>query len=181
MSIFMLGLPLGNAGCAVDQRNCSPSTTAGNRRFIVALIPGLLCALGAYMIHEPKRGGTELHNIGAAKRDGSPYALVLSIPTMRWIIVSGALHNFNMYAIGGFLTPLVIRVHGLDPAVGRLGDDGRLRTGRRAGHDAGRTDGRRHLAPPPQRPHAAGRLGHRVGRAADVLRAWAARRRLADL
>ena len=52
-----------------------------------------------------------LHDIGAAKRDGSPYALVLSIPTMRWIIASGALHNFNMYAIGGFLKPLVMRVH----------------------------------------------------------------------
>jgi MFS family permease len=35
---------------------------------------------------------------------------------MRWIIVSGALHNFNMYAIGGFLTPLVIRVHGMSPS-----------------------------------------------------------------
>ena len=33
---------------------------------------------------------------------------------MLWIIVSGALHNFNMYAIGGFLTPFTMRVHGKD-------------------------------------------------------------------
>jgi MFS family permease len=33
---------------------------------------------------------------------------------MRWIIASGALHNFNMYAIGGFLTPFVMRVHDKD-------------------------------------------------------------------
>jgi MFS family permease len=82
--------------------------------FFVALGPGLLCAIGAAMLTEPKRGGTEVHDVGAKKRDGSPFALVLSIPTMRWIIASGALHNFNMYAIGGFLTPLVIRVHHLD-------------------------------------------------------------------
>ena len=48
------------------------------------------------------------------KREGIAYKLVLSIPTMRWIIASGALHNFNMYAIGGFLTPYVMRVHGQD-------------------------------------------------------------------
>ena len=33
---------------------------------------------------------------------------------MLWIIASGALHNFNMYTIGGFLTPLVIRYYGMD-------------------------------------------------------------------
>jgi predicted MFS family arabinose efflux permease len=37
--------------------------------------------------------------------------LVLSIPTMWWIIASGALHNFNMYAIGAFLSPFLQRVH----------------------------------------------------------------------
>jgi MFS family permease len=82
--------------------------------FYVALVPGLLCAVGAALIHEPRRGATELHDVGSRKRDGSPYLLVLSIPTMRWIIASGALHNFNMYAIGGFLTPFVMRVHEKD-------------------------------------------------------------------
>jgi MFS family permease len=113
MSIFMLGLPLGNAACLL----CSGTVAkhyGWQSAFYVALIPGLLCALGAAMLHEPKRGGTEAHDIGARKRDGSPYKLVLSIPTMRWIIASGALHNFNMYAIGGFLTPFVMRVHDKD-------------------------------------------------------------------
>jgi MFS family permease len=114
MSIFMLGLPLGNAA-ALLVSGVLTQHFGWRSAFFVALVPGLLCAVGAYLIHEPKRGGTEAHNIGAQKRDGSPYSLVLSIPTMRWIIVSGALHNFNMYAIGGFLAPLVIRVHGLNP------------------------------------------------------------------
>jgi MFS family permease len=33
---------------------------------------------------------------------------------MRWLIISGALHNFNMYAIGSFLTPYLMRYHGAD-------------------------------------------------------------------
>src|ERR1044072_1943621 len=33
---------------------------------------------------------------------------------MRWLIISGALHNFNMYAIGSFLTPFLMRYHGSD-------------------------------------------------------------------
>ena len=33
---------------------------------------------------------------------------------MRWIIISGALQNFIMYAVGGFLTPYMMRVHGKD-------------------------------------------------------------------
>jgi MFS family permease len=33
---------------------------------------------------------------------------------MWWVIASGALHNFNMYAIGAFLTPLLMRHHQLD-------------------------------------------------------------------
>lgn len=113
MSIFMLGLPLGNAACLLFSGTVAKQY-GWQSAFYVALIPGLLCAVGAAMIHEPKRGGTEAHAIGSQKRAGSPYLLVLSIPTMRWIIASGALHNFNMYAIGGFLTPFVMRVHHTD-------------------------------------------------------------------
>jgi MFS family permease len=33
---------------------------------------------------------------------------------MWWIIASGALHNFNMYAIGSFLAPFLMRFHGVN-------------------------------------------------------------------
>jgi hypothetical protein len=32
---------------------------------------------------------------------------------MWWIIVSGALHNFNMYALGTFITSFLTRYHGV--------------------------------------------------------------------
>jgi MFS family permease len=43
-------------------------------------------------------------------------ATILKIPTMWWIIASGALLNFNMYAIATFLPAFLSRIHGLSLA-----------------------------------------------------------------
>ncbi|MBD0369699.1 MAG: MFS transporter [Pyrinomonadaceae bacterium] len=113
LSIFMLGLPVGVALSFAVSGTIARSY-GWRPAFYVAGIPGLLCALAVLLIREPQRGATEVHRIGGSKREGSPYRLVLSIPTMRWLIISGALHNFNMYAIGSFLTPFLMRYHGAD-------------------------------------------------------------------
>ncbi len=113
LSVFMIGLPVGVAlsflcSSLLEQRFGWRFT------FYLSMIPGLLFAVLALLISEPARGCTEIHNIkGTAKRKGSPFLLVLSIPTMWWIILSGALFNFNMYAIGSFLSPFLQRVHHL--------------------------------------------------------------------
>jgi MFS family permease len=113
LSAFMLGLPVGIAlsfavsGTITRMYGWRPA-------FYVAGIPGLLCALMVLFIREPKRGAAETQSIGRRQREGSPYRLVLSTPTMRWLIISGALHNFNMYAIGAFITPFLMRYHGAD-------------------------------------------------------------------
>jgi len=70
----------------------------------------MLC-LALLAMHEPRRGMSEATRVGDARRPGSPYLLVLGIPTMWWIIASGALHNFNMYALGSFLPAFLIRYH----------------------------------------------------------------------
>jgi MFS family permease len=41
--------------------------------------------------------------------------IVLSLPTIWLIIASGALHNFNMYALGGWLASLLQRYHSVKP------------------------------------------------------------------
>jgi MFS family permease len=113
LSVFMLGLPLGNAlAYAVG----GPVTQAWGWRaaFFVAGVPGLICVLAVRWLREPQRGLSETHAVGDRRRPGSPYALVLSIPTMWWLIASGALHNFNMYAIAQFLSPFLIRFHGVN-------------------------------------------------------------------
>ena len=113
LSFFMLGLPVGIAlSYAISG---SVAQAYGWRAaFYVAGIPGLFCTLAILFINEPRRGASEIHDVGARKRAGSPYRLVLSIPTMWWIIASGALQTFNMYAIGQFLTPFLMRYHHQD-------------------------------------------------------------------
>jgi MFS family permease len=113
LSIFMLGLPVGVA-LSFAVSGVVARQYGWRAAFLVAGIPGILCAIAALFIKEPRRGGSETHNIGTEKRAGSPYKLVLSSPTMLWLIASGALHNFNMYAIGAFITPFLMRYHGTD-------------------------------------------------------------------
>jgi MFS family permease len=110
MSAFMLGLPIG-LGVASYAGGRIAEVWGWRAAFYVAGIPGILCALAALRIHEPRRGLVEEHAIGARRRSGSPYRLVLAIPTVWWVIASGALHNFNMYALGAFLSPFLIRFH----------------------------------------------------------------------
>src|SRR5260221_731365 len=59
------------------------------------------------------RGGPEPHPIGARRRTDSTVALLPHPPSLAWIIVSGALHNFNMYALTTFVPALLTRHHGL--------------------------------------------------------------------
>ena len=113
LSIFMLGLPVGVA-LSFAVSGVVARQYGWRAAFLVAGIPGILCAIAALLIREPQRGATETHHVGTGKREGSPYKLVLSSPTMLWLIASGALHNFNMYAIGAFITPFLMRYHGAD-------------------------------------------------------------------
>jgi MFS family permease len=113
VSLFMMGLPVGLA-LSFFLGGYITKNYGWQAAFFAPVIPGVLCAAWAYMTPEPLRGAAETHAIGAAKREGSAFGLVLSIPTMWWVIASGALHNFNMYAIGAFLTPLLMRHHHLD-------------------------------------------------------------------
>jgi predicted MFS family arabinose efflux permease len=115
IAIWMLGLPLG-LGLANGTGGWVAHTWGWRSAFYLAAIPGILCAVAALWIKEPARGTVEEHAVGDRRRAGSPYALVLSIPTLWWVIASGALHNFNMYALGAFLVPFLIRFHGVNTA-----------------------------------------------------------------
>jgi predicted MFS family arabinose efflux permease len=111
MSIFMMGLPI---GIALSYLVGSFVAHAWGWRaaFFVAGLPGLLVAIAALFITEPARGMKETVVAGTRTRSGSPWRILLSIPTLWWLILSGALHNFNMYALGSFLSPLLMRYHG---------------------------------------------------------------------
>jgi len=65
------------------------------------------------VLREPERGASELHLAPLA-----PTSMwsVLRIPTLWWIIASGALLNFNAYAFATFLPAFLSRVYGLSLA-----------------------------------------------------------------
>src|SRR5712692_5099588 len=113
LSIFMLGLPIGNfLGNLVSGHVAS--AFGWRSAFYIACVPGLLLAVLALRIREPARGAAEASCVPARQREGSPYWRILRIPTMRWIIISGSLFNFNAYALGAFLPAFLSRYHGLN-------------------------------------------------------------------
>ena len=110
LGVFMLGLPIGLClayltggflGHAFGWRAC----------FIIACIPGLILSVVILRMPEAPRGAAPAS--AEAGTPASPYRRVLRIRTMWWIIASGALHNFNMYAINAFQTPYLQRFHEL--------------------------------------------------------------------
>jgi predicted MFS family arabinose efflux permease len=112
LSLYMMGLPVGIA-LSFAVSSVVAARWGWRAAFYVAGLPGIACAVAALAIKEPRRGRSEAHDVGDRRRRGSPYLLVLSIPTMWWLILSGALHNFNMYALGAFLSPFLTRFHRL--------------------------------------------------------------------
>lgn len=112
MAIFMLGLPLG-LFAAYMLSGVIGEVWGWRAAFFVACAPGIVLGMLALFIREPVRGATERQGMPPARDGRSPYAAVLRIRTMWWIIVSGLLFNFNMYAVNTFQTPFLQRFHDL--------------------------------------------------------------------
>ena len=122
IAVFMLGLPLG-LGLSYVISGLIAHSVGWRAALFVAGVPGLFLGVLALWLPEPPRGAAEIRADGSAgavpsqaARQESAVLAVLRIPTMRWIIVSGALLNLNMYALGTFLTSLLRRYHGLNEA-----------------------------------------------------------------
>lgn len=119
MSIFMLGLPLGLA-LSFLVSGVVAMHYGWRTAFFVAGIPGLLLAVAVLFIIDPVRGGAESHAVRSEPLRFTVAARrVLAMPTMWLIIISGALHNFNMYAQLTFVASFLMRYHGLD--IGQAG------------------------------------------------------------
>ena len=120
LSAFMLGVPIGGA---LSFLLCGPIAQAWGWRtaLVSAATPAIILVPLLLLVREPVRGASE-ETLGEAaatepKRDvrGSIFA-VLRIHTLWWIILSGALLNFNMYALATFLPAFMTRVHGYSVA-----------------------------------------------------------------
>jgi MFS family permease len=112
LALFMLGVPVGGA---LSFFFSGPLAQAYGWRaaMILAAAPALLLVPALLLLPEPKRGASEIYLAPLAQ---SSMWTILRIPTLWWIIASGALLNFNMYAIATFLPAFLSRVHGLSLA-----------------------------------------------------------------
>jgi MFS family permease len=118
LSVFMLGLPLG-LGLSYIISGLIAQALTWRAALFVAGIPGVVLGGLALWLPEPTRGGADQAVVLAPQR-GSALLAVLRIPTMWWIILSGALLNLNMYALGSFLTSFLKLYHGRDTADANL-------------------------------------------------------------
>jgi MFS family permease len=109
LALFMLGVPIGGA---LSYFFSGPVAQAFGWRaaMVLAAVPAVILIPLVLRLSEPVRGAAEGHHELPGR---SSMLTILKIPTMWWIIASGALLNFNMYAIATFLPALLSRIHGL--------------------------------------------------------------------
>ena len=112
LALFMLGVPVGGA---IGFFFSGPLAQAYGWRaaMIVAAAPALFLLPALLLLPEPQRGASEIHSVPFPR---SSMWTILRIPTLWWIIASGALLNFNMYAIATFLPAFLSRIHGVSVA-----------------------------------------------------------------
>lgn len=109
LALFMIGVPLGGA---LAYFFSGPIAQAFGWRaaMVVAAAPALLLIPLLLRLREPRRGAAE------SQHEVTPTGLramatVARIPTLWWIIASGALLNFNMYALGVFIPAFLSRIY----------------------------------------------------------------------
>lgn len=110
MSIFMLGLPLGIA-LSFFVSGSVAKEYGWRAAFFVAGIPGILLAVVSLFLPSTKADDITTET-SAAQIDS--FRDVLTSRIMLWIIASGAIHNFSLYALSSFITPFLMRYYGLD-------------------------------------------------------------------
>jgi predicted MFS family arabinose efflux permease len=111
LSIFMMGLPVGLAA-SYGVSSAIAQAWGWRSAFYLAVLPGLACATAVLFVAEPRRSTASAPDSPAPAAPRSAYRVVLSIPTLWWLILSGAIHNFTLYAISSFLSPFLMRYHG---------------------------------------------------------------------
>lgn len=113
LAIFMMGVPIGGA---LGYFFGGPIAQAYGWRaaMISAALPALLLVPALLILREPERGASEPHRHQALVT--SSVWSILRIPTLWWIIASGALLNFCAYVFATFLPAFLTRVHGLSVA-----------------------------------------------------------------
>ena len=104
LALFMLGVPI---GMSLSSLCSGPVAQAFGWRaaMVLAAGPALLLIPALLTLHEPRTQ--------SEPRASASAWIILRIPTLWWIIASGAIFNFTMYAFAVFLASFLMRVHGV--------------------------------------------------------------------
>jgi MFS family permease len=118
LALFMLGVPVGGA---LTYFFSGPIAQAYGWRvaMVIAAAPAVLLIPLLLRLREPRRGAAEACHSEPPDK-GSTKAM-LRIPTLWWIIASGATLNFNMYALGLFMPAYLSRIHHVSLAGSGIG------------------------------------------------------------
>jgi predicted MFS family arabinose efflux permease len=113
LALFMLGVPIGGA---LSYAISGPAAQAWGWRtaLVVAALPAVLLIPALSRLDEPARGASEARP--PAPSAATSVWSILRIPTLWWIVASGALVNFNLYALATFFPAFLTRYHGLSVA-----------------------------------------------------------------
>jgi MFS family permease len=117
LAFFMLGLPLGGfLGTYVSGHVAA--AYGWRMAFFIGCFPGLLLTIPIVRLPDPPRGAAESLPLTGRPVENSSFWgscwAVLKIPSIRWIAVTGALYNANMYTIAAFLPAYLHRYHALE-------------------------------------------------------------------
>jgi predicted MFS family arabinose efflux permease len=112
-ALFTLGMPVGGAFSYFFSGRVAQAFGWRAAMVLAAALALILIPL-LLRLAEPVRGAVETHHEAMAR---SSMAAILKIPTMWWIIGSGALMHFNVYAIGTFLPAFLSRIHRLTSGI----------------------------------------------------------------
>jgi MFS family permease len=113
LALFMLGVPVGGA-LSLFFSGSIAQRFGWRAAMVAAAAPALLLVPLLLTLGEPARGASE-PGLKTPAGGGSMWQ-VLRIPTFWWIAISGALVNFNLYAVATFFPPLFGRIHRLGVA-----------------------------------------------------------------
>jgi predicted MFS family arabinose efflux permease len=112
LALFMLGVPVGGA-LSFFFSGTLAQAFGWRASIALAAAPALLLVPALLILPEPKRGAAEARTVALER---SSIWSILRIPTLWWIIASGALLNFSLYALATFLPAFLSRVHGFSVA-----------------------------------------------------------------
>jgi MFS family permease len=118
LALFMLGVPVGGA---LTYFFSGPIAEAFGWRvaMVIAAAPAVVLIPLLLRMQEPRRGASDHQHGGTPARISM--AAMLRIPTLWWIIASGATLNFNMYALGLFMPAFLSRIHHVSLAASGIG------------------------------------------------------------